>query len=177
MIMLNLTPDLPFSSSFQYISILELLGSVDMMSRNLPYRKYRPRVHVHTNAYQWSEPFTKQRELSGIHTASLCFRYAHISVWCVCVCLCVCVCDQVALRDNGHHGGRCEAPAAHVVMETHQASPGDGETLPGTLQGEDHQQEAPRHPAQGTGGPLSSSLFQFLLFLPLCSQPLMDDGH
>ncbi|XP_046904728.1 vacuolar protein sorting-associated protein 13A-like, partial [Hypomesus transpacificus] len=37
----------------QYISILELLGSVDMMSRNLPYRKYRPRVHVHTNAYQW----------------------------------------------------------------------------------------------------------------------------
>ncbi|XP_062310041.1 LOW QUALITY PROTEIN: vacuolar protein sorting-associated protein 13A [Osmerus eperlanus] len=37
----------------QYISILELLGSVDMMSRNLPYRKYRPRVHVHTNAFQW----------------------------------------------------------------------------------------------------------------------------
>uniref|UniRef100_A0A8B9KVP3 Vacuolar protein sorting 13 homolog A n=1 Tax=Astyanax mexicanus TaxID=7994 RepID=A0A8B9KVP3_ASTMX len=26
----------------QYVSILELLGSVDMMSRNLPYRKYRP---------------------------------------------------------------------------------------------------------------------------------------
>uniref|UniRef100_A0A8D3DF94 Vacuolar protein sorting 13 homolog A n=1 Tax=Scophthalmus maximus TaxID=52904 RepID=A0A8D3DF94_SCOMX len=26
----------------QYISILELLGSVDLMSRNLPYRKYRP---------------------------------------------------------------------------------------------------------------------------------------
>uniref|UniRef100_A0A8C8IVL6 Vacuolar protein sorting 13 homolog A n=1 Tax=Oncorhynchus tshawytscha TaxID=74940 RepID=A0A8C8IVL6_ONCTS len=37
----------------QYISILELLGSVDMMSRNLPYRKYRPQVHVHTNAYLW----------------------------------------------------------------------------------------------------------------------------
>ncbi|XP_036383579.1 vacuolar protein sorting-associated protein 13A isoform X2 [Megalops cyprinoides] len=37
----------------QYISILELLGSVDMMSRNLPYRKYRPDVPVHTNAYQW----------------------------------------------------------------------------------------------------------------------------
>uniref|UniRef100_A0A8C7Q7C0 Vacuolar protein sorting 13 homolog A n=1 Tax=Oncorhynchus mykiss TaxID=8022 RepID=A0A8C7Q7C0_ONCMY len=30
----------------QYISILELLGSVDMMSRNLPYRKYRPIVTV-----------------------------------------------------------------------------------------------------------------------------------
>ncbi|XP_078141113.1 intermembrane lipid transfer protein VPS13A isoform X2 [Centroberyx gerrardi] len=37
----------------QYISILELLGSVDMMSRNLPYRKYKPEVHVHTNAYIW----------------------------------------------------------------------------------------------------------------------------
>ncbi|XP_026058511.1 vacuolar protein sorting-associated protein 13A isoform X2 [Carassius auratus] len=37
----------------QYISILELLGSVDMMTRNLPYRKYRPDVAVHTNARQW----------------------------------------------------------------------------------------------------------------------------
>nr|XP_046243502.1 vacuolar protein sorting-associated protein 13A isoform X2 [Scatophagus argus] len=37
----------------QYISILELLGSVDMMSRNLPYRKYRPVVEVHTNAHRW----------------------------------------------------------------------------------------------------------------------------
>ncbi|XP_034396534.1 vacuolar protein sorting-associated protein 13A isoform X4 [Cyclopterus lumpus] len=37
----------------QYISILELLGSVDMMSRNLPYRKYRPMVHVHRNASIW----------------------------------------------------------------------------------------------------------------------------
>ncbi|XP_045891706.1 vacuolar protein sorting-associated protein 13A isoform X2 [Micropterus dolomieu] len=37
----------------QYISILELLGSVDMMSRNLPYRKYRPMVHIHNNARLW----------------------------------------------------------------------------------------------------------------------------
>ncbi|KAM6944423.1 intermembrane lipid transfer protein VPS13A isoform 1-T1 [Lycodopsis pacificus] len=37
----------------QYISILELLGSVDMMSRNLPYRKYRPMVHVNKNARIW----------------------------------------------------------------------------------------------------------------------------
>uniref|UniRef100_A0A8C1UD56 Vacuolar protein sorting 13 homolog A n=1 Tax=Cyprinus carpio TaxID=7962 RepID=A0A8C1UD56_CYPCA len=37
----------------QYVSILELLGSVDMMTRNLPYRKYRPDVAVHTNARQW----------------------------------------------------------------------------------------------------------------------------
>uniref|UniRef100_A0A8C4GTJ0 Vacuolar protein sorting 13 homolog A n=1 Tax=Dicentrarchus labrax TaxID=13489 RepID=A0A8C4GTJ0_DICLA len=37
----------------QYISILELLGSVDMMSRNLPYRKYRPVVQVHKNSRIW----------------------------------------------------------------------------------------------------------------------------
>ncbi|XP_074493929.1 intermembrane lipid transfer protein VPS13A isoform X2 [Sebastes fasciatus] len=37
----------------QYISILELLGSVDMMSRNLPYRKYRPAVHVNKNTHIW----------------------------------------------------------------------------------------------------------------------------
>uniref|UniRef100_A0A3P8WHN6 Vacuolar protein sorting 13 homolog A n=1 Tax=Cynoglossus semilaevis TaxID=244447 RepID=A0A3P8WHN6_CYNSE len=37
----------------QYISILEVLGSVDMMSRNLPYRKYRPVVNVHNNACIW----------------------------------------------------------------------------------------------------------------------------
>ncbi|XP_072243961.1 intermembrane lipid transfer protein VPS13A isoform X2 [Leuresthes tenuis] len=37
----------------QYISILELLGSVDMMSRNLPYRKYRPEVLCHKNACLW----------------------------------------------------------------------------------------------------------------------------
>ncbi|XP_055079954.1 vacuolar protein sorting-associated protein 13A isoform X2 [Periophthalmus magnuspinnatus] len=37
----------------QYISILELLGSVDLMSRNLPYRKYRPLVPVHHNCKIW----------------------------------------------------------------------------------------------------------------------------
>ncbi|XP_078809182.1 intermembrane lipid transfer protein VPS13A isoform X3 [Oryzias latipes] len=37
----------------QYISILELLDSVDMMSRNLPYRKYKPVVQVHQNAGTW----------------------------------------------------------------------------------------------------------------------------
>lgn len=39
----------------QYISMLELLGSVDMMTRNLPYRKYRPVVHVLNNTRIWSE--------------------------------------------------------------------------------------------------------------------------
>lgn len=37
----------------QYISMLELLGSVDMMTRNLPYRKYRPVVHVLNNTRIW----------------------------------------------------------------------------------------------------------------------------
>lgn len=44
--------------SFQYVNILELLGSVYMMSRNLPYRKYRPIIQVHRNASIWSaSPF------------------------------------------------------------------------------------------------------------------------
>uniref|UniRef100_A0A4W3I075 Vacuolar protein sorting 13 homolog A n=1 Tax=Callorhinchus milii TaxID=7868 RepID=A0A4W3I075_CALMI len=37
----------------QYVSIMELLGSVDMMSRNLPYRKYKPNVPCHNNAGKW----------------------------------------------------------------------------------------------------------------------------
>lgn len=39
----------------QYISMLELLGSVDMMTRNLPYRKYRPVVNVLNNSRIWSD--------------------------------------------------------------------------------------------------------------------------
>ncbi|XP_013916501.1 PREDICTED: vacuolar protein sorting-associated protein 13A-like [Thamnophis sirtalis] len=37
----------------QYFSIMELLESIDMMTRNLPYRKYRPEVPVHNNARKW----------------------------------------------------------------------------------------------------------------------------
>ncbi|XP_062985430.1 intermembrane lipid transfer protein VPS13A isoform X2 [Elgaria multicarinata webbii] len=37
----------------QYFSIMELLESIDMMTRNLPYRKYRPNVPVHNNAKKW----------------------------------------------------------------------------------------------------------------------------
>ncbi|KAH0628248.1 hypothetical protein JD844_009143 [Phrynosoma platyrhinos] len=37
----------------QYFSIMELLESIDMMTRNLPYRKYRPAVPVHNNAKEW----------------------------------------------------------------------------------------------------------------------------
>ncbi|XP_048360331.1 intermembrane lipid transfer protein VPS13A [Sphaerodactylus townsendi] len=39
----------------QYFSIMELLESIDMMTRNLPYRKYRPNVPVHNNAKEWWE--------------------------------------------------------------------------------------------------------------------------
>ncbi|XP_030049580.1 intermembrane lipid transfer protein VPS13A [Microcaecilia unicolor] len=37
----------------QYLSVMELLESIDMMSRNLPYRKYRPEIPVHDNAEKW----------------------------------------------------------------------------------------------------------------------------
>ncbi|GCC25095.1 hypothetical protein chiPu_0003500 [Chiloscyllium punctatum] len=37
----------------QYLSIMELLGSIDMMTRNLPYRKYRPDVPCRNNAKKW----------------------------------------------------------------------------------------------------------------------------
>uniref|UniRef100_A0A8C3I5A9 Vacuolar protein sorting 13 homolog A n=1 Tax=Chrysemys picta bellii TaxID=8478 RepID=A0A8C3I5A9_CHRPI len=37
----------------QYFSIMELLESIDMMTRNLPYRKYRPDVLLHNNAKMW----------------------------------------------------------------------------------------------------------------------------
>ncbi|XP_077792121.1 intermembrane lipid transfer protein VPS13A isoform X2 [Podarcis muralis] len=37
----------------QYFSIMELLESIDLMTRNLPYRKYRPDVPVHNNAKKW----------------------------------------------------------------------------------------------------------------------------
>ncbi|XP_043916804.1 vacuolar protein sorting-associated protein 13A isoform X2 [Protopterus annectens] len=37
----------------QYLSIMELVESYDMMSRNLPYRKYRPNVCVCDHAAEW----------------------------------------------------------------------------------------------------------------------------
>ncbi|XP_029431385.1 vacuolar protein sorting-associated protein 13C isoform X2 [Rhinatrema bivittatum] len=37
----------------QYLSMVELLESVDYMVRNAPYRKYRPDVPLHKNARQW----------------------------------------------------------------------------------------------------------------------------
>ncbi|KAM7093260.1 intermembrane lipid transfer protein VPS13A isoform 6-T6 [Molossus nigricans] len=37
----------------QYFSLMELLESVDMMSQNLPYRKFKPDVPVHGHAREW----------------------------------------------------------------------------------------------------------------------------
>ncbi|XP_067829405.1 intermembrane lipid transfer protein VPS13C isoform X2 [Heptranchias perlo] len=39
----------------QYLSILDLLESVDYMVRNIPYRKYKPDVPIHKNASKWWE--------------------------------------------------------------------------------------------------------------------------
>uniref|UniRef100_A0A667HHP2 Vacuolar protein sorting 13 homolog A n=1 Tax=Lynx canadensis TaxID=61383 RepID=A0A667HHP2_LYNCA len=37
----------------QYFSIMELLESVDMMTQNLPYRKFKPDVPLHYHAREW----------------------------------------------------------------------------------------------------------------------------
>ncbi|XP_074090395.1 intermembrane lipid transfer protein VPS13C isoform X2 [Macrotis lagotis] len=37
----------------QYLSMIDLLESVDYMIRNAPYRKYRPYLPLHTNGRQW----------------------------------------------------------------------------------------------------------------------------
>ncbi|XP_071611010.1 intermembrane lipid transfer protein VPS13C isoform X1 [Heliangelus exortis] len=37
----------------QYLSVINLLESIDYMVRNAPYRRYRPNVPLHRNARQW----------------------------------------------------------------------------------------------------------------------------
>uniref|UniRef100_I3MC21 Vacuolar protein sorting 13 homolog A n=1 Tax=Ictidomys tridecemlineatus TaxID=43179 RepID=I3MC21_ICTTR len=37
----------------QYFSVMELLESVDMMTQNLPYRKFKPDVPLHFHAKEW----------------------------------------------------------------------------------------------------------------------------
>ncbi|XP_068814299.1 intermembrane lipid transfer protein VPS13C isoform X2 [Struthio camelus] len=37
----------------QYLSMIDLLESVDYMVRNAPYRRFRPNVSLHNNAKQW----------------------------------------------------------------------------------------------------------------------------
>lgn len=38
----------------QYLSMVDLLQSIDLMTKNGPYRKFRPDVPVHKNAKLWS---------------------------------------------------------------------------------------------------------------------------
>ncbi|XP_037348487.1 intermembrane lipid transfer protein VPS13A isoform X1 [Talpa occidentalis] len=40
-------------NKLQYFSVMELLESVEMMTQNLPYRKYRPDVPLHYHAREW----------------------------------------------------------------------------------------------------------------------------
>ncbi|XP_038935842.1 intermembrane lipid transfer protein VPS13A isoform X2 [Rattus norvegicus] len=37
----------------QYFSLMELLESIDMMTQNLPYRKFKPSVPLHLHAEEW----------------------------------------------------------------------------------------------------------------------------
>ncbi|XP_031245704.1 vacuolar protein sorting-associated protein 13A isoform X2 [Mastomys coucha] len=37
----------------QYFSLMELLESIDMMTQNLPYRKFKPSVPLHLHAKEW----------------------------------------------------------------------------------------------------------------------------
>lgn len=127
-----------FVMSLQYISILELLGSVDLMSRNLPYRKYRPEVHVHKNALIWSENCT----------FCFCCTLRRWSSW-----LCFYVPElQVEVRDHQHPGSGREATSPHVVVEIHSPAPAEGEVLQRLLQDKDHQQEALRGASQAARG-------------------------
>ncbi|KAG8519832.1 Vacuolar protein sorting-associated protein 13A, partial [Galemys pyrenaicus] len=40
-------------NKLQYFSVMELLESIDMMTQNLPYRKYRPDVPLHYHTREW----------------------------------------------------------------------------------------------------------------------------
>lgn len=59
---------------------------------------------------------------------------------------------QVALCDHRGPGGGREATPSHVVLAAHSPTPADRQTLPGTLQDQDHQQETQRGATQRTTG-------------------------
>lgn len=132
----------------QYISMLELLGSVDMMTRNLPYRKYRPVVNVLNNTRIWSENRLVFFSLVSLMFAATCVRHhdplhthpPHLHA------------PQVEVRDHEHPGGGRQASAPDVVVAAHPPPPAGGQALPGAVQDQDHQQEAERGAAQGAGG-------------------------
>ncbi|XP_053128095.1 intermembrane lipid transfer protein VPS13C isoform X2 [Hemicordylus capensis] len=59
----------------QYLSMLDLLESIDYMVRNVPYRKYRPDVPPHKHARQWWEYATNG--ILEVHVR----RYARMWSW------------------------------------------------------------------------------------------------
>lgn len=132
------------------------------MTRNLPYRKYRPMVQVHKNSRIWSE---------NTFTLCLCFFYAIIHSmqhWTPPMSgSFFCSVFQVELCDQRHPGGRCKASSPHVVMEAHSASSTDGEMLQRALQDKNHDQETHWRAAEGSTGRktcLQVSYFTFLFF-------------
>lgn len=40
--------------SLQYMTMVELLESIDCMVKNAPYRKFRPEVSIHSSPKLWS---------------------------------------------------------------------------------------------------------------------------
>uniref|UniRef100_A0A8D0HE95 Vacuolar protein sorting 13 homolog C n=1 Tax=Sphenodon punctatus TaxID=8508 RepID=A0A8D0HE95_SPHPU len=59
----------------QYLSMIDLLESIDYMVRNAPYRKYRPDVPLHKNAKQWWE--YAANGILEVHIR----RYTHMWSW------------------------------------------------------------------------------------------------
>ncbi|XP_071456597.1 intermembrane lipid transfer protein VPS13A-like isoform X3 [Marmota flaviventris] len=49
----------------QYFSVMELLESVEMMTQNLPYRKFKPDVPLHFHAKEWNPFPTLQKHKYG----------------------------------------------------------------------------------------------------------------
>ncbi|KAJ7311291.1 hypothetical protein JRQ81_006907 [Phrynocephalus forsythii] len=59
----------------QYLSMIDLLESIDYMVRNAPYRKYRPDVPLHKNAKQWWK--YAGNSILEVHIR----RYTHMWSW------------------------------------------------------------------------------------------------
>lgn len=125
------------------------------MSRNLPYRKYRPVVHVHKNARVWYEnAFTISPSYIG---RCLClgqfvlnynFYFCHFTKAAIGYVSAI----QVEVCHHRYPGGGCKASSPYVVMAAHSSTQDDGEMLPGALQDQDHLQETQRGASQATRG-------------------------
>lgn len=114
-----------------------------MMSRNLPYRKYRPVVQPHRNAHIWSE------NVWALILQCHSLTKSHMAFYHICMCWYTL---QVEVCDHKHSGGWCKASAPHVVMAAHSPSPADGKMLQRAVQDQNHQQETKWGAAQRTRG-------------------------